>query len=212
MIRLSARSTRLMLMAVCAAAISAAAASPGHAGVITQTDTFGPLSGGGTRFTTGGPFTFVTASPSFTQFDAGLGSLTSATLSWTITGSETGSGNFAGTGMFSYGGKSQTVTFDTVSDPGPKSFDFVDSDLLSAASVTGLGTFIPSVFTGTMSQSGFFPWAGSMSNVDGTVTLTYDFMSASAAIPEPAALALFGTALAMLGCALRRNRRKRRLA
>jgi hypothetical protein len=180
-------------------------ATAAEAGLITQTDNFGPLSGGGTNLTTGGPFKFITNSPSFNQFNGSPGTLLSATLGWTITGSENGSGNFAGTGVFSYGGQSQTVTFDTVTDPGPKSFDFTGSELLSLATATGTGTFVPSVFNGTMQQSGLFPWAGSMSNVLGTVTLTFAVDGGITSVPEPTTVLIFGSGLVLLGLTRRRR-------
>lgn len=54
--------------------------------------------------------------PRKARLSLGPGTLTSATLSWDITGSETGAGNFAATGTFNYASQTQAVTFDTVSD------------------------------------------------------------------------------------------------
>ena len=191
--------------------VSALGATTAKATVITETDSLGPLSNTLSHLTTGGPFTFITASPSFTQFNSGLGTLVSATLTWAITGSENGTGNFAGTGIFSYGGSSQTVTFDTISDPGPKSFNFTGTDTLSLAAATGSGSFVPSVFDGTIQQSGFFPWGGTMS-ASGSITLTLDYNASggtpgggTGSVPEPATLVIFGSGLALLGMIRRRN-------
>jgi len=193
-------------LAVCAiVGAMALGGTAAQASIITQTDNFGPLSNTLTHLTTGGPYTFVTASPSFNQFNSVLGTLVSASLSWTMTGSENGSGNFAGTGVFSYGGQSQTVTFDTITDPGPKTFDFAGSELLSLAAVIGSGTITPSTFNGTIQQSGYFPWSGSMTDVLGTVVLTYDYEGTTAAVPAPASLLLFASGLGLFGLMRRRQ-------
>ena len=195
------------IRALTAACVLLTSAAVARAAVITQTDNFGPLGQTLSNLTTGGPYTFATDSPAFNLFDTSLGTLLSATLNWEITGTEDGTGNFAGTGIFSYAGQSQTVTFDTVTDPGPKNFDFTGTKSLTLASVIGTGTFAPSTFTATMSQSGYFPWSGSMTDILGTVSLSYTYSAAGvSAVPEPPTDLLFAGALAGLMIVQRRKK------
>lgn len=141
--------------------------------------------------TTGGVKTFISASPAFEQFDASLGTLTSARLSWALDGSANGTRNaaglgYAGTAVLSYGGASQTRSFDTDTNPGPKTFDFDGSTTMRArSSMTGTGTWIPSGLTGTIEHSGYFPWSGSMT-ASGTVTLVYEYVPAGTDTTAPA--------------------------
>lgn len=77
------------------------------------------------------------------------------------------------------------------------------SESLSLASVSGTGTFAPSDFTAQMTQSGYFPWSGTMSiDAVSSVTLVYDYTtpggSGPTGVPEPASLFIFGSALAGL--------------
>jgi hypothetical protein len=199
------RAGRLLAASLVAGLLATASA---HASTITQSDTIGPQSNTFSNLTTGGPFTFLTDTASFNQFDASLGALVSATLSWTITGSENGSGNFAGTGIFSFGGQSQTVTYDTISDPGPKAFNFTGTASLVLGDVTGSGSY-DSLFTGTIQQSGFFPWSGSMSVDASQITLVYEYEPAVVVpptdAPEPATWALLFAGLAAMGFAARRQ-------
>lgn len=200
--------TRAVGYSLLAGLLTAAAA---NATTITENTTIGPLTNTLTE-TTGGPYTFISTSAVFNQFDPSLGTLNSAALAWTITGSEGGSGNYAGTGVFNFGGQTQTVTFDTVSNPGPKDFNFTGSTAVNLASVTGLGTY-SSLFTATMQQSGLFPWTGTMTLDASQITLTYVYTPAAPPpppppeVPEPATLAVFGISLLGFG-ALRLRKAK----
>ena len=178
------RSAILAVVVMMASVVSFVAFSPVASadqtpGQLAQFDVRNTLS----NLTTGGPYTFLQSAPTFQQFDPSLGTLTGTTLTWNIGGSENGTGNFAGTGTFSYAGQTQVVTFDTVSDPGPKPFNF-NGSVSYTGPVTGLGTFAPSTFTGIIEQSGYFPWSGSMSAV-GFVSIRYQYTPAGTDTTSP---------------------------
>lgn len=164
------------LLAVVALATLALAAGgtggapPAQAAPSVQTRT---VSGSGTRndITSGIDVTIATGSATFDQFDPTIGTLTSATLSWNITGSVSGSGNYEADGRLAFAGRSATTHFE--SNAGQAAITFNSSADVTGAAV-GTGTFTRDVVAEVRNHSGTFPWGATMS-FSGTITLTYEY-------------------------------------
>lgn len=130
-------------------------------------------------FTNGAAQTIFSTGPTFSQFNGALGTLNSATVSWNLTGTVTGSGNFGANAVLAYAGSQDTTHFDT--RDGAVALAFSGSATVTGS--TGSGTYSPSLLTGTVSgQSGTFPW-GATIVLSGTITLTYDYTTAQDPVP-----------------------------
>lgn len=122
-------------------------------------------------FTNGGDQQIFSTSPTFARFDPALGTLQSTTLSWNLTGTVTGQGNFSANAVLRYAGRSDSTAFEATPGASPISF----SGTSTVAGEAGTGTYAPSVLTGTIrDHSGTFPWGATMV-VSGTITLTYEY-------------------------------------
>jgi hypothetical protein len=114
--------------------------------------------------------------PTFNEFNPTLGTLDSATLTWSASGSLTVTGNNEGQAVMSYDTSSDTETWNIFGGSTAVSFSISGTDDLSLASVTGTGTFNAGAFAETYQlQQGYFIPAASYSTgpTSGTFTLTY---------------------------------------
>lgn len=159
-----------VLTALTVATASVTGSTPVQAATATQTAT---VSANGSRndITSGVDVTIATDSATFDQFDPSLGTLTSATLSWSMTGSVSGTGNYEADGRLSFAGRSATTHFEA--GTGTTAIAFNSSADVTGAAV-GTGTFTRDVVAEVRNHSGTFPWGATMS-FSGTITLTYEY-------------------------------------
>lgn len=176
------RGTVVLAFAVCACAAA-------HAAEITQTVTLTP-SGSDTNVTNGHVFTVFSDAVDFSQFNSTLGTLTSATLSWSGTGSLSVSGNLEGQAIMSYQTSSDTETWNIFG--GTTTVDFSISstspETLALAGLTGSGTVAEGAFDETFQNTGgLFPDSYATGSTSGTFTLTYDYTPLGPPPPPPSA-------------------------
>src|SRR5882762_886525 len=125
-------------------------ARPARAGtVITQTISLN-ASGSNNNVTNGKTLTVFSLAPSFNKFDPALGTLFSATLQWTGTGSLVVGGNNEGRAIMSYETSSDTETWNIYGGSTTLNFAIGGSEsLLDLTAVTGIGTFTRGTFLET---------------------------------------------------------------
>jgi hypothetical protein len=177
---LVARGTVVVAFAVCACAVA-------HANDIVQTVTLTP-SGSDTNVTNGDVLTVFNDAVDFNRFNSTLGTLTSATLSWSGTGSLTVGGNLEGQAIMSYQTSSDSETWNIYG--GSTTVDFSISsaspESLALAGLTGTGTVTEGDFEETFqNQGGLYPDSYATGSTSGTFTLTYDYTPPGPPPPPP---------------------------
>lgn len=178
----AARGAMILAFAVCACAAA-------HANSIVQTVTLTP-SGSNDNVTNADVLTVFSDPVSFNQFNSSLGTLTSATLSWTGSGSLTVGGNLQGEAILSFLTSSDPQTWNIFG--GATTVDFSISSggnqSLSLTGLTGSGTVDEGAFLETFqNQGGLYPDSYATGTTTGTFVLTYDYTVAAPPPPPPAA-------------------------
>jgi hypothetical protein len=165
-----ARGAVAIAFAVCACVAA-------RADSLVQTVTLTP-SGSNDNVTNGDVYTVFNDAVNFNQFNSTLGTLNSATLSWSGAGSLTVGGNFEGQATMSYQTSSETEGWNI--DGGSTTVDFSISsggdESLSLAGLTGSGAVTEGSFDETFQLSqGLFPDSFATGPTSGTFTLAYDY-------------------------------------
>jgi hypothetical protein len=177
-------------------AIAGCACTAAYADTLVQTVILTP-SGSDSRVTNGDVYTVFNDAVDFNQFNTTLGTLTSATLSWTGTGSLTVSG--------SYGGFDGQAIMSTVN------FSISGVDSLSLAGLTGSGSVNEGSIDETFQNTGgTFPDTYDTGSTTGTFTLTYGYSPSGepSDVPELSSFTYFFTTLVLVTPGLRRWARK----
>ena len=183
--------------------------------IVTETVTENP-SGSDSNVTNGHVLTVFTDTPAFAKFDSMLGTLISATLSWSATGSLTVTGNNEGQAIMSYATSADTETWNIFGGQTTLNFSISGSEALTLSDVTGTGNFNEGPFAETYQlQQGFFPDMFSTGATAGTFTVKFDYTVPGPPpppppVPEPAGLTYF-TALS-LGALVLYSRARRKLS
>lgn len=180
----SLRKTVAQGIVVTVFAICACAA--GRAASIVQTVTLTP-SGSNNNVTNGDLLTVFDDAVTFNQFNSTLGTLDSATLSWSGAGTLTVSGNMEGTAIMSFQSSSDTQTWNIFGDSTTVDLSISNSgESLGLAGLTGLGTVNEGAFEETFQQQGgYFPDSYATGSTSGTFTLTYDYTPPGPPPPPP---------------------------
>jgi hypothetical protein len=178
----AARSTVVIAFAVCACVAA-------HADTESQTVTLTP-SGSQDNITNEDVLTVFDDVVAFNQFNSSLGTLTSADLTWTATGSLTVSGNSNGQAIMSYQSSSDTESWS--GGPSSTSVDFSISSSsplsLSLTGLTGSGTVGEGDFLETFQDEGgyYIPaLTYSTGATSGSFTITYDYTAPPPSSPTP---------------------------
>jgi hypothetical protein len=196
-------------------AIAGCACTAAYADTLVQTVILTP-SGSDSRVTNGDVYTVFNDAVDFNQFNSTLGTLTSATLSWTGTGSLTVSGSyggFDGQAIMSYRTSSDTETWSTdlYGDSTTVNFSISGVDSLSLAGLTGSGSVNEGSIDETFQNTGgTFPDMYDTGSTTGTFTLTYGYSPSGepSDVPELSSFTYFFTTLVLVTPGLRRWARK----
>ena len=201
--------TRLAAAGWIAAGLLLFTCGSAFADTITNQQIVETPSGSDSNVTNSAVLTVFSVTPSFNQFNPALGTLVSATLAWTATGSLTVDGNNEGQAILSFNGDSDTEGWNIYGGSTTVDFSLNGSGAVSLAAVTGTGKVNFGPFAETYQlQQGYFPASFSSGTTSGTFTLTYDYTLPTAPTPEVSSLSylpvlLFGVVFAA------RARRKR---
>jgi hypothetical protein len=175
-----ARGIVLAAFAVCACAAA-------HADDVVQTVTLTP-SGSDNNVTNSDVINVFSDAVDFNKFNSALGTLTSATLSWTGTGSLTVDGNMEGQAIMSFQSSSDTESWNIFGSSATENFSISSGgdEVLSLTGLTGSGTVDEGSFAETFQeQEGYFPASFTSGPTTGTFTLTYDYTPPGAPPPPP---------------------------
>jgi hypothetical protein len=199
-----------------AAGLVAFACGSAFADTITQPVTETP-SGSDNNVSNSDVLGVFSVTPTFNEFNPSLGTLDSATLTWSATGSLTVTGNNEGQAIMSYDTSSDTETWNISSFGGSMTVDFSinGTDALSLSSVTGTGTFNAGAFSETYQlQEGFFPDSYTTGPTSGTFTLTYGYTPEAPPppptnpVPEISSVSYLSTTILLLAVVLRARARR----
>jgi len=193
---------------VIAFAVCACAAA--RADNIVQTVTLTP-SGSNGNVTNGDVFTVFNDAVDFNQFNSTLGTLTSATLSWSGAGSLTVSGNFEGQAIMSFKTSSDTEPWNIFGGSTTVDFSISGDESLSLAGLTGSGAVNEGSFDETFQNTGgTFPDTYDTGSTSGTFTLTYGYTPTGepSAVPELSSFTYLFTTLLLMTPGLRRWAKK----
>lgn len=198
------RSTAVIAFAVCACAAV-------RADDVVQTVTLTP-SGSDSRVTNGSVVTVFSDPVAFSKFNSTLGTLTSATLSWSGTGSLTVSGNMEGQAIMSYQTSSDTESWNIYGGSTAVDFSISSSESLALAGLTGSGTVTEGSFDETFQLAeGYFPAGFATGSTSGAFTLTYGYTPVGEPVspaPELPSFTYLFTALLLLGPVMHRWAKK----
>jgi hypothetical protein len=197
---------------------AACACAAARADDVVQTVTLTP-SGSDNNVTNSDVLTVFSDAVDFNKFNSALGTLDSATLSWTGSGSLTVSGNMEGQAIMSFQSSSDTETWNIFG--GSTTVDFGISNAgesLALTGLTGSGTVDEGSFAETFQeQEGYFIPTVTYATgpTTGTFVLTYDYTPPSDApppppptVPELPSFAYLFTALLLVTPGLRRLAKK----
>ena len=208
-----ARGAVAIAFAVCACVAA-------RADSLVQTVTLTPT-GSNENVTNGSVYTVFNDAVNFNQFNSTLGTLNSATLSWSGAGSLTVGGGASGVGyegqaIMSYRTSSETETWNIIG--GSATVDFSISsggdESLSLAGLTGSGSVNEGSFDETFQNTGgTFPDTFATLPTSGTFTLTYDYTPPPppvepSAVPELSSFTYLFTTLLLVTPGLRRWAKK----
>jgi|ERR1017187_5956711 hypothetical protein len=204
-----------------AAGLVALACGSAFADTIVQPVTESP-SGSNNNITNSDVLGVFSVTPTFNEFNPSLGTLDSATLTWSATGSLTVTGNNEGQAIMSYDTSSDTETWNINSFGGSSTMNFSISgtDDLSLGSVTGTGTFNAGAFAENyqLQQGYFFGNSFSTGPTSGTFTLTYDYTlpvpppPPGNTVPEVSSVSYFPAGILLFVVALRARARRKHSA
>ncbi len=188
-----------------------------RADILTQTVTKTP-SGSDNNVTNSDVLTVFSVTPTFNEFNSSLGTLLSATLTWSASGSLTVTGNNEGQVIMSYDTSSDPEGWNIFGGSTAVGLSISGTDSLGLAGVTGTGTFNEGPFLETYQlQQGYFIPAATFStgSTSGTFTLTYDYTPPGAppppppSVPEISSVSSLSTAVLLLfAIQFARSRRK----
>ncbi|MFY9853137.1 MAG: hypothetical protein WAK26_04565 [Terracidiphilus sp.] len=200
------RSTAVIALAVCVCAAV-------RADDVAQTVTLTP-SGSNSNVTNGNVVTVFSDPVAFNKFNSTLGTLTSATLTWSGTGSLTVSGNMEGQAIMSYQTSSDTESWNIYGGSTAVDFSISSSggESLSLAGLTGSGTVSEGSFDETFQLAeGYFPAGFATGSTTGAFTLTYGYTPVGEPVspaPELPSFTYLFTALLLLGPVMHRWAKK----
>jgi hypothetical protein len=203
-----------------AAGLVALACGSAFADTIVQPVSETP-SGSSNNITNSAVLGVFSVTPTFNDFNPTLGTLNSATLTWSATGSLTVTGNNEGQAVMSYVTSSDTESWNIFGGSTTVNFSISGTDDLSLASVTGTGTFNAGAFAETYQlQQGYFVPAASYSTgpTSGTFTLTYVYTlpvqppPPGNTVPEVSSVSYLPAGMLLLVVALRARTRRQHSA